>query len=200
MGSECPASGRCRLTIKRTLLLVLVSVGWLLFGVSPLAAEQPEPQLIVGLPEEAGLGEHILIAAYLLDPVGNPVAGQGITFFVEAEFMNTLGLMEIGQSKTDESGLAVFTYEVKLAGDRNITARFAGNDVFASASASVPILIAYGGETYIEEMPFRVPGLNVWAVVTLIGLVWGIYLFVGAMLIVLARARDSEDTSVEVAS
>ncbi|MBI4339234.1 MAG: Ig-like domain-containing protein [Chloroflexi bacterium] len=174
---------RILLTAAATLLLALLSPAAAL-------AQQPIPQLVLGVQPSSPVGNPMVVAGYLLDPAGNPISGQTVAFSTEAEFMNTLGSFEIGQAVTDDRGLAYVQYVPKEVGTSTITARFAGNDVFAPLTTSSPLEVTEGKATYKQERPFRIPGADVRLVVVLLSGVWSLYLLVTVLFWLISRAGD----------
>ena len=101
-----------------------------------IAAQQPTPELILGFEGQASLGEAVAVSAYLVDPAGNPIQGETVTFSIDAEFMNTLGRVEIGRATTDSTGLVLIMYQPTLTDQRTIAAKFGGNEIFEAAMAT----------------------------------------------------------------
>lgn len=185
-----------RLSVSLLALLALTLLAVL--GPAQVAAQQPVPDLTLGFQPESAVGDEVALGAYLLDPAGNPIRGERVTFSTDVEFMNTLGTVVIGRATTDENGLALLVHEPKTQGERTITARFAGNEVFAPAETSQPISIAPGPPTYHAEALFRIPGANVGTVVAVLGVVWGLYLLVVGLFLLIARARHTPHAGTEV--
>lgn len=175
-----------RLVISLTVLLLLA-----ILAPATAGAAQPVPQLVPGFQPQAPTGSRLVVAAYLIDPVGNPISGQAVTFSSDAEFMNTLGNIQIGQAVTDDTGLASFVYIPKSVGAHTITARFAGNAVFAPVAASSPLQVTEGEATYQEEQPFRIPGANVNLVALILTTVWGLYFVVTILFWRISRSGKS---------
>lgn len=174
---------------------IIVAIALLaLAALAPVVAlaAQPEPDLALGFPAKAKVGERIVLSAYLMDPAGNPISDQKVAFSTEAEFMNTLGTVEIGSAKTDEKGLAYLLYTPKSEGDQTITVKFAGNSVFASASATKPLTVTPGTASYEEERPFRIPGADIRLVVFALSLAWGLYLIAASLIWLISRSGARE--------
>ena len=153
------------------------------FGWSSSAyAQQPVPLVHIGIEESALPGEIIAISAYLVDPLGNPVYDTEIHFSYAVEFLNTEDSVEIGTAITDDTGLALTTWEPRSEGEVNITASFEGNEVFAPATSVGTLKVLPGEQLYRELPPYRIPGANVWLTTALITTVWVI--FIGALALV----------------
>lgn len=194
------------MNIRRLLIAGLLMLPLMLVATGTVSAQEPDgtepeevlegpvPIIIVDFEDSTQVGENIVIAAYLQDPAGNPIAGEFITFYLDMDFMNTLGQMGIGNDVTDSTGLAFTTYEAKVVGERNVTARFGGNVVFLPAEAAAPISIAPGPATYEEEIPFRIPGANVWMIVLALGVTWSIFLGVTWIIVLIGRSGSQPHT------
>jgi hypothetical protein len=144
---------------------------------STASAQQPVPVVNLGFVESAVPGEHIAISAYLTDPSGNPIYDAEIRFTYDAEFLNVSSAVEIGTAITDDTGLALIKWEPRSEGENNITASFAGNDIFTEASDSDILDVLPGRQLYKELPPYRIPGANIWLTTGLITTVWVIFIF-----------------------
>jgi hypothetical protein len=149
---------------------------------SNASAQQPAPVVHIGLEESALPGEIIAVSAYLVDPIGNPIYDAEIHFTYAVEFLNTEDSVEIGTAVTDDTGLALLTWEPRSEGEINITASFEGNDVFTPASSIGTLEVLPGTQLYRELPPYRIPGANVWLTTGLITTVW--IIFIGALALV----------------
>ncbi len=183
------------LTLLRMLAPLVVAAAALS---SPLAASADLPMseivltIQLGAREEPLQGEEVGLAAYLIDPSGNPIAGEEVTFTVDDVFLNVAGQVEVGRVKTDETGLAAVVFEPRRAGENLVTASFPGNDVFEGARSTEKLTVASGPQLYRETTPFRIPGANVWMVTTIVGVVWGIYVVAMGFAVRIALSGDSE--------
>lgn len=163
----------------RLAVAAVALAGFFALPVSQAArAQQPVPDVVLWLAEEADAGEEITVSAYLLDPAGNPIAGEVITFTAEVSFLNRTGHARIGRLVTSENGLATMGYEPRVEGEQRVTASFEGNQVFTPARASRTLTVLPSGQLYTEATPFRLPGANMWMVVAILLVVWSIYVFV----------------------
>ncbi len=156
-------------------LLAVTAALWLI-GPSTASAQQPEPHITIGFQEEATAGEKIAVAAYLQDPVGNPIYDAEVSFTLDVEFLNVADNLELGTAVTNEEGLALIEYEPRIEGANNITATFAGDDVFTPAAAVGQLDVASGGQLYREFRPYRIPGANVWMTTAVIATVWVVFI------------------------
>ncbi len=157
-------------------LLLVAVLSALGSSVKSISAQQPVPIITVGFQEEARAGETVALAAYLQDPLGNPIYDAEITFTLDVEFLNVSDTIEIGSAITDEQGLALIEYEPRIEGANNITARFEGNDVFAAVNSVGSLEVVGDGQLYREFRPYRIPGANVWMTTAVITIVWIVFI------------------------
>lgn len=198
------SGGRCHpkraANVKKSLLLAgLASLLALFLVPTGAAASQPEPRLVLGFQPQATTGERLVLSAYLMDPAGNPISDQPVSFSMDAEFMNVLGDVRIGQATTDQTGLAAFVYEAKSEGNHTVSASFAGNQVFLPANAANPLTVQPGTPTFVEPQPFRIPGANISTLVLALGTVWGLYLVVGLYFWAISRPTGQSMSKARVA-
>lgn len=186
--------------VRRGALLVVAALALVVAGAWPesqrVSADQPEPILALTFQTTAAAGEAITVSAYLVDPAGNPIAGQPITLTMKVIFQNVLGTVELDRVTTDEYGLALFLLEPRSEGDLELSAHFAGNDIFGPAVATGPLTVETGPDQYLEARPFRVPGASVWMVVGIVVVVWMSY--VVALLFGWRAARASRIPGPEI--
>ncbi len=145
-------------------------------GSNPALAQQPEPLITIGFQEEATAGETIALAAYLQDPLGNPIYDAEVSFELDVEFLNVSDRLDLGTAITDDQGLALVEFEPRVEGMNNITASFAGNEVFAPVSSAAELEVVSGGQIYREFRPYRIPGANVWMTTAVITIVWIVFI------------------------
>ena len=162
-------------------LLSALAIAVVLTGVmgwsSIASAQQPVPSINLGFEQSALPGETIAVSAYLTDPLGNPIYDAEIAFHYDVEFMNVSDSVEIGTAITDDTGLALVTWQPRSDGENHIVASFAGNDVFTEASDTKILEVLPGEQLYRELPPYRIPGANIWLTSGLITTVWGIFIF-----------------------
>ncbi len=134
---------------------------------NPGKAEDTEPagsnRLLMVPPEQAEAGKPFIITAYLWDDRNKPIADATVKFFIRLDFF-TEGLMEIGEARTNEDGVAIFQYTSRQTGEvelvvshedaQTVTALdIAGNnDVFYRTEAGIS-LPAPGGEIFVGPEP-----------------------------------------------
>lgn len=171
--------GKFLIAIALAVTATLLAASWALAQEPEQQSELgPEPDLILGFEVDGAVGERIALSAYLVDPAGNPIRGQAVTFSIDVDFMNVITTLELGQRVTDETGLALLLHDPRSAGDQTIRARFDGNDVFAAVSTFDVLTVAEGEGVFEQIEPFRIPGANVSLVVAVLVILWSTYLAV----------------------
>ena len=166
------------------------------------AEELEIPDVRLTLPEHATLGGMITVRARLTDPHdGEPIPGATVTFEMPAlwgeEFQ---GHMAIGIATTDENGVASITTQLRTSGDVEISAAFAGGGGFGPVEGGGSLEVAGSRQLYSPTAGIRVPGLNLWVLAGVIGVVWALYFLVGLRILAIARATRlaiSHDVSGE---
>lgn len=184
---------------KRLALLAVAfvsSVAFVLITGGAANAQQPEPDLSLRFRDGVATGSPLQLAATLLDPAGNPIAGALISFSIPTEFLNNTGDMDIGWARTGANGMASLDYAPRIEGEREITAIFDGNAVFAPSSITETLTVEQGPVSYRELSPVRVPGANKWMAAAVLLVVWGLFLSSMARIWLIARigARTTETT------
>lgn len=171
-------------TTKRAVIVAVVSVmlGTSSTWMSVVSAQQPVPILSLGFEETATPGQTIAVSAYLVDPLGSPIYDAELHFAYDVEFLNVTDSVEIGSATTDDTGLALLTWEPRSEGALNITATFDGNEVFAPTVGAETLQVLPGEQLYRELPPYRIPGANVWLTTGLITTVW--IIFIGSLALV----------------
>lgn len=82
------------------------------------------PSLQLTVPEQAQAGQPLHISALLLNPDGNPITEASVVFSINATFLGTTRLAEIGETVTDEKGVANITFTSHLTGNIPVFARY----------------------------------------------------------------------------
>lgn len=155
------------------------------------AASQPQPQLLLGFQTSTTAGQPIALSAYLVDPAGNPIAGQTVHFALHATFLNAASDLDIGDPVTDSTGLALVQFTPRIDGKNVITATYDGGAVFASNQVTGALDVQPGPQLYDVQPPFRIPGADIWMVTGILGVVWGLYLIALFMGFRVARQRGA---------
>ncbi len=171
---------------KKWLLPLLLALICLQVATGSALAAQ-ETQVELSLPGEGKVGEEAIVVAVLAEASGSPLQGVEVVFYTPAEFANVSGEIEIGQSVTDEQGVASLVYTPRSWGEQTVIVRFAGDSQYSAAESSAVTLIEPGPQLHQEEAGVDVPGIGVWLLVAVLGVVWTIYLVIAVLLELIAR-------------
>ncbi len=192
--------------LRQFLSLTILVGAFTVFGALPVSAQepeqteqeqpesdQPEPELVLnfllpGEQEDVEAGQSVRISVYLIDPAGNPIEGGEISFTLESTFMNVVGGIELGTDITDIAGLAEVNWEPRSEGENLVIVRFPGDDIFTPVTVEDVLVVNPGPDLYTEASPLRVFGANVWMVVSILSVVWGLYAVALGFGIRIARA------------
>jgi len=188
----------------------------LIFGSQAGAADPIATQLTLTLPPRAELGERIRAQARLLDVQGAAVAGARIRVSTSQDFLGASGPMTLAEGTTDASGTLTAVFDIRIAGERDVRASYAGDAKHAASSGTARITIADGGQLYTERTGVLVPGLNEapvfgrdpaagngaasfiaglwpqlsgWPVALVLIVVWSLYLYVAMLVARISRAE-----------
>ena len=94
--------------------------------VSPAAGSQPvmtTVTLTMDTPDQAETGQPLTLVALIKDDLDKPVADAQVKFFLESDFF-VKSMMEIGETVTNEQGLAKIDYIPNQAGVIRVVARY----------------------------------------------------------------------------
>lgn len=182
-----------RLGIKLLrLLMLLVPLGALMILVTPYSGSAaPEPvisKLTLKVPLSAALGEPISLEATLEDGNNQPISKAAITFYNPASFLSgSSGLMRVGDAVTNQQGIAILEYIPRRNGESQIIAEYKGDPQHAASNDTVTLNVTGSGEGHYEaEAGLKVPGLNKWVLVGILGAVWGTMIYVGHLIVRIA--------------
>ena len=92
--------------------------------VKPPPVIVPPTTLRLTVPEQARAGQPMHISALLLGPDGNPLTEASVVFSINATFLGTTRLAEIGETVTDDKGVANITFTSHLTGNIPVFARY----------------------------------------------------------------------------
>lgn len=92
--------------------------------------------LLLTAPEQAQSEQALTLRATLKDSQGKPIEGATIKFFVKVDFFVD-GLMEIGETVTNDQGIAVSEYTPRLTGDIQILAIHQGESHEATTTVNL---------------------------------------------------------------
>lgn len=173
--------------LHRLALVAVVALVALALGVAPAVAQSPEAILDLQFPRSGAVGEELPLRARLTGADGEPIPGAEIGFFSLAEFAGASGEIELGRATTDETGLATLAYVPRREGELKIAVRLPAGDGHGAATAMAAVTVQPGPSVYEESAGVRVPGVNVWLLVGVLGAVWCTYVTVMVLLAIIAR-------------
>jgi hypothetical protein len=123
-------------TVAAAVVLTLV------FAASAAAESNLTQTSLRGLPMEGqNAGEWTKLSARLTEASGRAVGGVTLQFFVMTEVFGPRP-MKIGEAVTDATGTASVNYKPSWTGQHAVTARFLGNNQYASTETAFPIEVA----------------------------------------------------------
>jgi len=164
------------------------------------AGPMVEPVLTISVPDHIPLASDVDLAARLTRPSGKPVPGATISFEQDVAWGDEFaGHMVLGTAVTDETGTARFTARLHGSGEAEIAAVFAGGGDLEPLEEETTTTITGDAQLYSPSVGLRIPWLNLWPLVAVIALVWGLYLVAGRRLIAISRASDDGDGDVPAA-
>lgn len=86
--------------------------------------------------------DNLGLMVVLKDTGGAPVPKADVRFYVDAEFVGTIGKMEIGRAKTDANGVAFYDYRPTMPlSEQRITARFEGVGLHSESERTVIVAL-----------------------------------------------------------
>lgn len=180
-----------RRRFARWTMTVLLVVVFVLLESGVAAAQSFDVD--VSAPDEGALGETIQLTAIVHDQAGEPVDDVELVFFSNANFAGVGGLVELGEVRTNELGVAVFEYQLRQLGTHTITIEGGGEPNVVSIHVTV------GGQLYeSSERLALIPGGGGWTVTAVIAFVWSIMIFVGVSVIRVARRPAVSEDEPEV--
>ena len=165
----------------RTAVYLLVGltagIAGLAAGGGATLAAGPEPQVLLALTEDGVVGERAELVALVVGAEGEPVEGLKVTFMADAGFLNVFGAVTLADAVTDGSGVARAFYIPRTEGEIAISAWAEQVEDGSVIETSGVLPVKPGSPVFIPERPFRVPGANAWLVVTVLIVVWSLYLW-----------------------
>lgn len=174
--------------IGRSKLILLALLSFLLLVTATPAWAADPVTLELQAPTKVGLGDQVTVNALLKDAAGSPIGGSRVVFWMPASFLSNSGAVELGSAVTDSRGIATIIYQARIGGAVSLNAYLAGDSRYDAAYASDDMQVegtAQLTKHIIEGV--RVPGLGVWLLAGLLGIVYSIYLTVIVLLSLIAR-------------
>ncbi len=174
------------LRVSRWVSLVAVTAAFLMATSNPLWAAEPV-SLELQAPEQVTLGDEVIVTAVLRDGNGAPVPAATVILWSAATFLSTGGAIELGRAVTNAQGKATLLYQARTEERALLNAYFPGDSRYDPASATVELMVQGSSQLYQSTAGVRVPGIGVWLLVGVLGIVWSIYLTVMVLLTLIAR-------------
>jgi hypothetical protein len=164
------------------------ALGALLLAATAGLAQAADPVVLeLEAPPQVTLGQDTTVAAVLKDAAGLPVAGAQIILWAPGSFLSTGGVVELGRAVTDKQGKATFEFQARTESTATLNASFVGNSHYGSAQAAAAVEVKGSGQLYQATAGVRVPGINRWLLVGILGAVWSTYFTVMVLLVLIAR-------------
>ncbi len=151
------------------------------------------PTLSITVDGESRLGATVTATARLVDASGRPVQGAEVAFGMPAAWGEIQGEMLLGSGRTDSSGVARLAIPLRISGEVDITARFAGDERLEPAIADAPLTVQGNQQLYEPLMPAvstLMAAVGNWALAAVLAMVWGLYFFVARLVLRIATADD----------
>ncbi len=128
--------------------------------VTPLPAKPPveveNGTLLLTAPEQAPSGQLLILSILLQDSQGKPIGSATVKFFIRVDFFSN-GLMEIGETVTNDQGAAKFEYTPRQTGDTQIIARY-GDDGLSTIETTTIVNLTESDEPFYQaEAGIRLP-------------------------------------------
>lgn len=98
--------------------------------------------LRLSAPEQSPSGQQVTLTASFQDQQSKPVAKIPVTFFLNVDLFTT-GLEEIGQSVTDDQGVAVLQYTPHQDGQLAVVAQYGTNEARANVNVAAGVVTTY---------------------------------------------------------
>ena len=162
----------------------------LLLTTHAVSAQGPdsETNLELRLPNiDMTTGDRVEALVHLTDGKSEPVSGAEINVTQTVEFMGGAADVDLGRVVTNEQGQGVVVLGLTSDGELFINADFAGDDLRSPSSATEIIQVREGPPLFHQEGGIKVPGVNVYLLVAILGAVWATYLVVMGILLMIAR-------------
>ncbi len=183
--------------LRKAFWMIVLLSAMAMLQATPVAAAGPAVNLELLMKPTATDGERVAIEAFLSDSAGAPLAGELVTFFLDTEFLNIAGRIQMGAAITDEAGRARVLHAFTQEGEATVTARLEGNDDLGEVETSQVVSLASVGQLYQEARPFRMPGANIAIVVAVLTTTWGILAAVVLLLCLVGRAGAMEERAID---
>ena len=182
--------GLRRVPFRGVALLLAALAALLAVGVA--RAQEPVPPVLLTVTEETQVGQVAEMVARVVDDRGAPVEGVPVTFLVDLAFMNVSDLAVVGRAVTDDQGVARLRWVPRSQGELTVVARVEDGATGEVFEATAVTQVLPGPPTFQPPEPVRIPGANVWLVVTVLAIVWTLYLWIAWSLIRIADVAQPQ--------
>ena len=161
--------------------------------VTPAAAgSQPvktAATLTMNTPDQAETGQPLILAALVKDDLDKPVSDIQVKFFIESDFF-VKGMMEIGETVTNEQGLAKIDYIPSQAGVIQVVARYESGSGSEPVETKREVNITGSNKSFYNTLiGIQFPNsFLIWMIalaVIVIG-IWGTFLYVLSQVLVIS--------------
>ncbi len=152
----------------------------------------------VSVPDQSTAGgtDTLLVTLRSADR-GVPLASVAVSLYADASFGGVDSQVELGQTVTDQSGVAVVKFHPLSAGDHQISVQYVSpgesQPEVTTTSVSLPGVTS---QLYQSTAGVKIPGLNVWLLIAVVATVWAVLLSVAWRVIAIAHA-GAERTAPE---
>ena len=180
-------------SIVARMLVVSIALGAAVFALAGTAGAS-HVKVDISVPSEVTAGGPAAVQVRLSSADEDlPVANATITLYASESFGRVTSDVELGQTVTDQNGVAVVRFHPLSAGDHQIRVQYVApgesQPEVATASVTLPGVTS---QMYRSSAGVQIPGLNVWLLIALVATVWAILLSVAVRVIAIAHAGGDE--------
>lgn len=152
-------------------------------------------EIAVGAPDQVAVGQQVEVKAVLIDG-GSPVEGAEVALTYQAFLSGETGRVEIAWAETDETGIAILSYEQRADHNGEMQVIYLGPD--ADPVQPYVFTIAVGGEPvqlYQLSTGVRIPFVNGTLVILVISAVWVLIAIAAIYLVRVGRAGRPDESA-----
>lgn len=172
--------------------MVAITIAAAVPGVALADPGDDAPNVTITAPARASLGDTVTVQARVTAHDGKPLSGIAVTFASPVTWSEDIaGDMEVGSARTDASGLASISYEMRRAGDITIIARATDRDGKEVANARSSLSVSGETQLYLPQVGIKVWGLGSWLIALALGFVWALYFVVATRVLAISRSPGS---------
>ena len=120
---------------------------------------------------------------------GLPIANAAVTLSADESFGGVAGRVELGQTSTDQNGVATVRVHPLSAGDHEVRIEYvAPGETEPEVVTAFVTMPGITSQLYSSSAGVQIPGVNVSLLIALVATVWAVLLSVALRVIVIARA------------